>query len=129
MHICIEISSERAVVRPQDYEQNPQVDRENLMVHVFFYCNGLDGAVGDLMTLPKSQYSVMERGGFMNLWKSERLPGSVFFGEGNPLPPGSAVIVHSALMHGRDDKPGGEGKPRYFIDSSYCQPCAHTPGS
>ena len=21
---------------PQDYEQNPQVDRENLMVHVFF---------------------------------------------------------------------------------------------
>ena len=81
------------------------------------------------MTLPKSQYSVMERGGFMNLWKSERLPGSVFFGEGNPLPPGSAVIVHSALMHGRDDKPGGEGKPRYFIDSSYCQPCARTPCS
>ena len=99
------------------------------MVHIFFYCNGLDGAVGDLMTLPKSQYSVMERGGFQNLWKSERLPGSVFFGEGNPLPPGSAVIVHSALMHGRDDKPGGEGKPRYFIDSSYCQPCALTPCS
>ena len=27
-------------------------------------------------------------------------------------------------MHGRHQKPGGEGKPRYFIDSSYCQVCA-----
>ena len=62
--------------------------------------NGLDGTVGDLMTLPKSQYSVMERGGFQGLWKEARLPGSVFFGEGNPLVPGSAIIVHSALMHG-----------------------------
>jgi hypothetical protein len=62
--------------------------------------NGLDGTVGDLMTLPKSQYSVMERGGFQGLWKESRLPGSVFFGEGNPLAPGSAIIVHSALMHG-----------------------------
>jgi hypothetical protein len=23
---------------------------------------------------------------------------------------------------GRAQKPGGEGKPRYFIDTSYCQP-------
>ena len=28
-----------------------QVDRNNLMVHVFFYCNGLHGEVGDLMVL------------------------------------------------------------------------------
>jgi hypothetical protein len=62
--------------------------------------NGLDGTVGDLMTLPRSQYSVMERGGFQGLWKDSRLPGSVFFGAGNPLAPGSAIIVHSALMHG-----------------------------
>ena len=34
---------------------------------------------------------------------------------------GSAIIVHSALMHGRAQKSGGGGKPRYFIDSSYCQ--------
>ena len=67
--------------------------------------NGLDGTVGDLMTLPKSQYSVMERGGFQGLWKEARLPGSVFFGEGNPLPPGSAIIVHSALMHGAQVSP------------------------
>lgn len=26
------------------------------------------------------------------------------------------------LPAGRAQKPGGDGKPRYFIDSSYCQP-------
>ena len=67
--------------------------------------NGLDGTVGDLMTLPRSQYSVMERGGFQGLWKDSRLPGCVFFGEGNPLAPGSAIIVHSALMHGAPPLP------------------------
>jgi hypothetical protein len=36
---------------------------------------------------------------------------------------GSAVIVHSALLHGRRAKPGGDpAKPRYFMDVSYCQP-------
>ena len=29
--------------------------------------------------------------------------------------------VHSALWHARRPKPGGEGRPRYFIDISYCQ--------
>ena len=109
------------------------------MVHVFFYFNGLNGTVGDLMAVPGSQKAVISGipPSFNNpddkpQWGyggPQDLPGQRIFGEGNPLPPGSAVIVHSALMHGRDDKPGGEGKPRYFIDSSYCQPCAHTPGS
>ena len=64
----------------QDYEQIPQTDRDQLMVHVFFYLNGLDGTVGDLMCLPKSQNAVMERGAFSNLWQDHELPGSLTFG-------------------------------------------------
>lgn len=61
--------------------------------------NGLDGTVGDLMTLPKSQYSVMERGGFQSLWKDAKLPGAVFFGEGNPLPPVRAKQTFATLLN------------------------------
>ena len=85
------------------------------MVHVFYYLNGLDGTVGDLMALPRSQNSVMERGAFSALWQDFELPGSLTFGSQIPLPPGSAVIVHSALMHGRRAMPGeekGEGASR-----------------
>ena len=39
----------------------------------------------------------------------------------NDLPPGSAVLVHSALWHARRAQPGGEDHPRYFADASYCQ--------
>ena len=42
--------------------QFPQVDRKLLMVHCFFYPNGLDGQVGDLMVQPRSQKVVMDRG-------------------------------------------------------------------
>ena len=91
------------------------------MVHVFYYLNGLDGTVGDLMALPRSQNSVMERGAFSALWQDFELPGSLTFGSQIPLPPGSAVIVHSALMHGRRAMPGGDpDKPRYFIDVVSC---------
>ena len=93
------------------------------MVHVFFYLNGLDGKVGDLMCMPRSQNAVMERPAFNQLWQDYELPGSLTFGSKNPLPPGSAVIVHSALLHGRRAQPGGDpNKPRYFIDIS----CAHS---
>ena len=79
--------------RPQDYEQLPQTDREQLMVHVFFYLNGLDGKVGDLMCMPRSQNAVMERPAFNQLWQDYELPGSLTFGSKNPLPPGSAGHV------------------------------------
>jgi hypothetical protein len=39
----------------QDYEQYPQTDRDLLMVHCFYYPNGLDGQIGDLILLPGSQ--------------------------------------------------------------------------
>lgn len=47
------------------------------------------------------------------------LPGEKAF---NSLPRGSVVIGHSGLLHGRRSKPGGEGRSRYFVDVSYCQP-------
>ena len=105
------------------------------MVHVFSwytkYFNGLNGTVGDLMAVPGSQKAVISGipPSFNNpddkpQWGyggPQDLPGQRIFGEGNPLPPGSAVIVHSALMHARRAKPGFVN-PRYFVDISYCQP-------
>jgi hypothetical protein len=54
----------------------------------------------------------------MRLFGTEDLPGSLVVDD---LPPGSAIIVHSALWHARRPQPGGEEHPRYFIDVSYCQ--------
>ena len=103
-----------------DYEAHPQVDRELLMVHCFYYPNGLDGQIGDLAVLPRSHKVVMDRGRdvFGHIFAAADLPGSITF---DSLPEGSAVIVHSGLMHCRRAKPGGEGHPRYFSDLSYCQ--------
>ena len=72
-------------VRTEDYEQLPQTDRDQLMVHVFYYLNGLDGTVGDLIALPRSQKAVMERGAFSALWQDSELPGSLSFGAQIPL--------------------------------------------
>jgi hypothetical protein len=101
----------------QDYEQHPQTNRSHVMVHVFFYLNGLDGTVGDLLLLPGSEKSVLARDAFWFLGTPD-LPGSLTV---DAVPPGTAVIVHSAMLHARRAKSGGEGNPRYFIDSSYCQ--------
>ncbi|MFT5367153.1 MAG: hypothetical protein ACI8V2_002111 [Candidatus Latescibacterota bacterium] len=101
----------------QDYEQHPQTNRSHMMVHVFFYLNGLNGEVGDLLVLPKSHKTVTANNTF-GMFDTEDLPGSLTF---NNLAPGTAIIVHSAVQHARRPKPGGENNPRYFIDSSYCQ--------
>ena len=69
-------------------------------------------------------YASLERFFAMPIFAKQdyELPGSLTFGSKNPLPPGSAVIVHSALLHGRRAQPGGDpNKPRYFIDIS----CTH----
>ena len=101
----------------QDYEQYPQTNRSHIMVHVFYYLNGLNGEIGDLLILPGSQNTVIANGG-LQLFGTEDLPGSRCVDD---LPPGSAIIVHSAVWHARRPKPGGEQRPRYFIDVSYCQ--------
>ena len=100
----------------QDYEQYPQSNRSHLMVHVFYYLNGLNGEIGDLLILPRSQNLVAQRD--LRMLGSADLEGSLCFDD---LEPGSAVIVHSAAWHARRPKPGGGDRPRYFIDVSYCQ--------
>ena len=100
-----------------DYEQFPQANRSHCMVHVFYYLNGLNGEVGDLLFIPGTHNKVMNRDA-LGQFGTEDLPGSVCIDD---VPPGTAVIVHSALFHARRPKPGGENKSRYFIDISYCQ--------
>jgi hypothetical protein len=87
------------------------------MVHFFFYFNGLNGTIGDLLLVPSTQRTVIDNGA-LSLFGTEDLPGTIVV---NSLPPGSAVLVHSALWHARRAQPGGEGLPRYFADASYCQ--------
>lgn len=99
-----------------DYEQNPQVDRQFGMIHVFYYLNGLNGEIGDLLAVPGSHKMITQRS--LSAFGQNDLPGYVTF---NNLPPGSAVFVHSALFHARRAKMGGENNPRYFVDASYCQ--------
>jgi hypothetical protein len=100
-----------------DYDQYPQTNRSHLMVHVLIYLNGLDGTIGDLQLVPGTQHSVASK---RALWFMgwEKLPGTVVIDE---LPPGAAVFMNSAMFHSRCPRSGGETRPRYFIDSSYCQ--------
>ena len=114
----------RGVAWHQDYEQVPQTNRSHLMVHVFYYTVGLNGQIGDLLVVPGSQRHVVANDALV-IFGTEKLPGSVTV---DRLPPGSAVIVHSALFHARRAKPGGEDSPRYFIDVSYCQDGVQWPG-
>lgn len=107
----------------QDYEQEPQTNRRHIMVHFFYYFNGLNGEVGDLLFVPKSQNLVLGSRN-LSLFGTENLPGTMVV---NNIPPGSAVLVHSALWHARRPKPGGEKNPRYFADASYCQAGARWP--
>ena len=108
----------------QDYEQYPQTNRTHLMVHVFYYLNGLNGEVGDLILLPRSQGLIFGRNEHQ-VFGTADLPGSVVV---DLLAPGSVVIVHSAMLHGRRPKPRGENSPRYFVDVSYCQRGIRWPG-
>ncbi len=117
LHTARHDAGSRGVDWHHDYEQYPQSNRSHVMVHVFYYLNGLDGTIGDLLVLPGSHRVVLDRSAFSQFGTAD-LPGSVVI---DRLSPGSAVIVHSALPHARRAKPGGEDHPRYFIDASYCQ--------
>lgn len=108
----------------QDYEQIPQSHRSHLMCHFFYYFNGLNGTIGDLLALPGSQNRIVNNNALEHLGTAD-LPGTIVIDD---LPPGSAVLVHSALWHARRAKPGGEETPRYFADASYCQDGVRWPG-
>ena len=99
-----------------DYEQEPQTDRKYGMFHVFYYLNGLNGEIGDLLVVPGSHKTITQNS--LAIFEDRDLPGYIAF---DNLPPGSAVFVHSALFHARRAKKGGENNPRYFVDCSYCQ--------
>ncbi len=117
IHAVRQNAGTRGVNWHQDYEQFPQTNRSHIMVHVFYYLNGLNGDIGDLLALPRSQNLIVARDAMMP-FGTEDLPGSLCFDD---VAPGTAIIVHSALWHARRPKPGGENGPRYFIDVSYCQ--------
>ena len=117
LHATRQDAGARGVNWHQDYEQIPQSDRSHVMTHFFYYFDGLNGEVGDLLLLPRSQNQVVSNSALWVLQTID-LPGSITI---DNLPPGSIAIVHSALWHARRAKPGGENNPRYFADASYCQ--------
>ena len=100
-----------------DYEQYPQTNRSQMMIHVFHYLAGLNGTIGNLVVLPGSQVIVASKNTFQR-FSAMPLPGEIVI---DNLPLGSTVIIQSSLFHARRAKPGGEGTPRYLIDCCYCQ--------
>jgi ectoine hydroxylase-related dioxygenase (phytanoyl-CoA dioxygenase family) len=117
IHAARHDAGTRGVAWHQDYEQYPQTNRSHLMVHVFFYLNGLNGTIGDLLLVPGSQHHAVESNALTFLGDSD-LPGSITV---DNVSPGSMLIVHSGMWHARRAKPGGEDSPRFFIDMSFCQ--------
>lgn len=114
----------RGVQWHHDYEQIPQTNRSHCMVHVFYYLNGLNGEVGDLLLVPGTHQKIMNNNALAD-FETNDLPGSITV---DNVPNGTAIIVHSALFHARRAKPGGEGRSRYFIDISYCERGVIWPG-
>ncbi|MFF2328540.1 MULTISPECIES: phytanoyl-CoA dioxygenase family protein [unclassified Streptomyces] len=102
-----------------DYEQRPQRDRRFTMVHALHYICGLRSDQGGLAVLPGSHREVAEKNARSDAG-SDVLPGEVAIDD---LPPGSTVVLHSALFHTRRAAPasGVSAGPRYMIDGSYCR--------
>ncbi len=100
-----------------DYEQRVQSHRTHTMVHALHYLDGMDPDMAGLAVLPGSHREVAEKNARSHLG-TDVLPGEVYLEE---LPAGSTVLMHSALFHARRAKPECPGRPRYFVDVSYCQ--------
>jgi hypothetical protein len=100
-----------------DYEQNPQSNRTHAMIHTLHYLEGLDGRTAALVVLPGSHRRVADKGAMAHM-RTAPLPGEVVI---DRLPPGSTVVLHSALFHARRQILGGPAKSRYMVDASYCQ--------
>lgn len=100
-----------------DYEQYPQLDRTYAMVHALHYLGGLDRSVAALAVLPGSHRRVMDKGAY-EYRGTAQLPGEIVV---ERLPPGSTVLIHSAIVHARRPASPPARVPRYFVDASYCQ--------
>ena len=69
----------------------------------------LDGTIGDLLLMPGSQNSILPVRGIGELFRTAGLPGSISI---DSLPPGSAVVLNSGLLHARRCAPrAGSGSP------------------
>ncbi len=98
-----------------DYEQVPQTNRSHRNIIVLVYPNGLDGRIGDLVVVPGT-HTIVSDWYQLSCFGNAVMPGEVVI---DALPPGSAVIAHTGLLHARRPKPGAG--QRYFTDTSYCQ--------
>ncbi|MEU3404604.1 phytanoyl-CoA dioxygenase family protein [Streptomyces sp. NPDC006670] len=99
-----------------DYERGPGTDRSAPMIHALHYLDGLDPEVSALAVLPGSHRAPAVKGALAHRG-TDRLPGETVL---DSLPAGSTVLLHSALFHARRPQPDGAGRPRYFVDASYC---------
>ncbi|WP_318199598.1 phytanoyl-CoA dioxygenase family protein [Streptomyces sp. SCL15-4] len=99
-----------------DFEQGPATDRSALMVHALHYLDGLDTSVSSLAVLPGSHRENTGKSALAH-HGTDPLPGEAVV---DSLPAGSTVLLHSALFHARRPRPDRTGKPRYFVDASYC---------
>ncbi|MFI8423724.1 phytanoyl-CoA dioxygenase family protein [Streptomyces sp. NPDC085479] len=90
-----------------DHEPNDRCDPGLTMVHALHYLGGLDGAIGSLTVVPGSHRRPWSRSGPAHLGTAA-LPGEVVV---DALPPGSTVIINSALLHGRRPAPSPPGTP------------------
>lgn len=100
-----------------DYEHRTQDDRSATMIHALHYLDGLTTETSSLVVLPGSHREHADKGARVHLG-TDSLPGEVVL---ENVPPGSTVLLHSALFHARRPRPHVPGKPRYFVDSSYCE--------
>ncbi|MEV3869927.1 phytanoyl-CoA dioxygenase family protein [Streptomyces sp. NPDC049906] len=100
-----------------DYEPNDRADPGLLMVHALHYLGGLDEKVGSLAVLPGSHRRSVDKTALAH-HGTDVLPGEVVL---DRLPPGTTVLLNSALFHTRRPAPLGGDSPRYFVDASYCQ--------
>ncbi|WP_228386252.1 phytanoyl-CoA dioxygenase family protein [Streptomyces katsurahamanus] len=100
-----------------DYEQSGAAGRAHPMVHALHYLDGLDPEVSALAVLPGSHHEIAAKSARAH-HGTDPLPGEAVLDD---LPPGSTVILHSALFHARRPQPAGPGRPRYFVDASYCR--------
>ncbi|MFB7056931.1 phytanoyl-CoA dioxygenase family protein [Streptomyces vinaceus] len=101
-----------------DYEHGTRDDRSATMIHALHYLDGLDADTSSLVVLPGSHREHADKAARAHLG-TRPLPGEVVL---DALPPGSTVVLHSALFHARRPRPNDvPGKPRYFVDASYCE--------
>jgi hypothetical protein len=101
-----------------DCEPNDLNDPKLLMVHALHYIGGLDGTIGSLTLVPGSHREPWSKSALAHLGSAE-LPGEVVI---DALPPGSTILLNSALLHARRPAPSPPGTaPRYFVDACYCQ--------